>query len=1428
AQGLPGVSLAWGYWSERGALTAHLRDADVERIARLGVEPLSRDAGLALFDAALELDLPLVVPARFDLAALRGVQDRLPPILRGLVPRRAGRGAAPSSPELAHRLRALAEADRGALLLELVRAEIVGVFHLPATTVIDSFAPLSDLGLDSLLALELRNRLASTTGLRLPPTLLFDHPTPSALVQHLRAQLLDVAAPERTARAPARDVSDDPVAIVAMSCRFPGGASTPEELWALLEERADAISAFPTNRGWDTGALFDPDPNADGTSYVRHGGFLHEADRFDAGFFGITPREAVAIDPQHRLLLEMSWEALERGRMIPDSLRGGPVGIFLGLVSNDYGARLFRTPEALDGRIGIGSALSVASGRIAYTLGFEGPAVTVDTACSSSLVAIHLAAQALRSGECTVALAGGVIVMATPTGFIEFSRQRALAPDGRCKPFSARADGTAWAEGAGIVLLERLSDARRNGHPVLALVRSSAVNQDGKSQGLTAPNGPAQQRLIQRALDLADLSPADVDAIEAHGTGTTLGDPIEAQAILATYGRRSAERPVWLGSIKSNLGHTQAAAGVAGLMKMVLAMQHGVLPATLHAEQPTPHVDWSSGAVRLATQAVPWPRTERVRRAGISSFGYSGTNAHVIVEEAPREDALAEVGATDAATDVAVPLLLSAKTDAALAAQAAKLREHLEAHPELRLADVAYSLTATRSQLERRAAVLARDGDRAAALEALRALAAGEAPPSSARGAGLVAGKLVLVFPGQGSQWPEMARSLLETSELCREHIQACARALDPLVGWSLLGVLEGRPGAPSIDRVDVVQPVLFAVMVSLAALWRACGLVPDAVVGHSQGEIAAAHVAGALTLEQAAAIVAQRSRVLATIAGRGAMAAIELSGDDVLARLKERASHGVHIAAENSPSSCLVSGDAGAVTELIGELSAEGVFARAVRVDYASHCPHVDVLEQEIRAALGAVIPLETKIAFYSTVTAGPEDGRELDGGYWYENLRRPVRFAATVARLLDEGHRLFVEVSPHPVLALALDQCVQASAARDAVVVGTVRRDDGSWGRFLLSLAELHVRGVAVPWSEILPAGRTVDLPTYAFQRERYWLDAPAARADVASAGLKRAEHPLVSAVVATGDGGVLVTGRLSLSTHGWLAGHEVFGEVVLPGTAWLELALFAAEASGASGGVEELTLGAPLVVPREGGVVVQLAVDPPGEDGARALRLYSHLDGEDVAWTRHGEGVLGARRAEGAFDLRAWPPAGARELEVGGLYERLADKGLVYVEGFRGLSAAWARGAELWVEVTLPEAAGMPAAEGFAIHPALLDAALHGLGLEMAAASEAALPYAWAGVTLEGRGASSLRVRLARDGEGAVRLDVADATGAAVATVRALRTRPSSREQRAADGLHRVVWTPREAEGRAPSSAVWVGGCESEGARLTPPDARGVHAD
>jgi polyketide synthase 7 len=1227
--------------------------------------------------------------------------------------------------------------------------------------------------------------------------------TQEELVNALRSSLKDNERLKRENRQYLA-ATTEPLVVVGMACRFPGGVDSPEALWEMVVDGRDVVTDFPADRGWNLAELFDPDPDAIGKSYTRRGGFLADVADFDAAFFGLTPSEALAMDPQQRLLMEVSWEALERAGIDPTALRGSATGVFAGVFHGSYGGQ-GRIPGDLEIYGFLGSTLSLVTGRVAYALGLEGPAVSVDTACSSSLVALHLAAQSLRSGECDLALVGGVTVMATPAIFVEFSRQRGFAVDGRCKPYAAAADGTSFSEGVGALVVERLADAQRLGHRVLAVVRGSAINQDGASNGQTTPNGPAQQRVIRAALANARLGAADVDVVEGHGTGTTLGDPIEAQALLATYGQdRPADQPLWLGSIKSNMGHTSAAAGMAGVIKMVQAMRHGLMPKTLHVDVPTPQVDWSAGAVSLLSESRPWPAQDHPRRVGVSSFGISGTNAHVILEQAPMQvPATESIGASGDSDMPVVPWVLSARSAQTLAGQAERLLAHVGADPDLSMADVGWSLVSTRSLFEHRAVVVG--ADREQLMAGLAGLAAGEPGANVAVGRAQAVGKTVFVFPGQGSQWVGMGAELLDTSKVFAEHMHRCDKALAQCVEWSLIDVIRGVAGAPGLERVDVVQPVLWAVMVSLAELWRSVGVVPDAVIGHSQGEIAAAYVAGALSLEDAAQVVALRSRLLVQLSGAGGMVSLACGlpqAQELLAQWGDR----LNIAAVNAVSAVVVSGEVNALEELVDRCEADNVRARRIDVDYASHSAQVDAIREPLAQALTGIEPHSSSVAFFSTVTGELMDTAGLDAEYWYRSIRQTVQFEHAVRSARDHGYRVFIESSPHPILTTGLEEILATSADRngvdavDTVVIPSLGRDNGGLERFWLSVGQAHVAGVAVNWRAAFVTGCQVELPTYAFQRRRFWLPPSGiAGGDPGGLGLTGAGHGLLGAVVERPDsGGVVLTGRLSVVAQPWLTDHAVASVVLFPGAGFVELALRAGDEAGCSV-VEELTLSAPLLLPAADAVQVQVVVGAAGGSGRRAVAVYSRGAEPDSEWALHAEGVLSTGSPEPAADLSVWPPVGATAVDVTDAYQRLAARGYQYGRAFQGLRSMWRLGNEVFAEATLPEIAGVG---DFGIHPALLDAALHAMGVAWGEAdvqAQTMLPFSWHGVCLHAAGASHARVRITPVGVGAISVELADGAGLPVLSVRELMLRPvsvaqlSAAARHAGGGLLEVAWSP-----------------------------------
>ncbi|MFF7976635.1 SDR family NAD(P)-dependent oxidoreductase [Streptomyces sp. NPDC007905] len=1382
--GLPATALAWGLWAEGSGPAA----ADPGLVAQTGILPLPAELGLDLFDRGLAAGEPLLVPVELDPAVLRE-QARaglLPAVLRGLVRVPARRAAAGGS--LARRLAQVPEAERERLVLDLVTAQVASVLGHDSADEVDSERAFKELGFDSVSAVELRNRLSRGTGVPLPATLVFDHPTPLAVARLLLAQAAgtaDTALPAAQRRATA---VDEPLAIIGIGCRYPGGVTSAEDLWELVAEGRDVIGPLPTDRGWDLERLYSPDRERIGTTYARGGGFLTGMGDFDAEFFGISPREAVAMDPQQRLLLETAWETLEHAGIDPTSLRGTDTGVYVGITGSDYGILV---PEEYEGYRVTGTMSSVASGRIAYTLGLEGPAVSVETACSSSGVALHEAAQALRGGECSLALAGGVTFMTTPITMTEFSRQGANSADGRCRAYAASADGTGFSDGLGLVLLERLSDARRNGRNILGVIRGTAINQDGASNGLTAPSGPAQERVIRQALANAGLTPADVDAVEGHGTGTVLGDPIEAQALLATYGRERDGEPLWLGSIKSNIGHTSGASGVAGVIKMVMALKNGVLPKTLHVDEPSPHIDWQSGEVELLTEARQWPTGGRPRRAGVSSFGVSGTNAHIIVEEAPADTPPADTGT--GTPSAATPVLLSARTETALRIQAERLRRHLQDNPHLSLPDVGHSLLTTRARLDQQAVFVAADRDELAA--ELAAFAVGDVTEHTASGRPSATARPVFVFPGQGAQWEGMAVELLDASPVFAAEIAACREALDEFIDWDLEDVLRQTPGAPSLKRVDVVQPALFAVMVSLAALWRSHGVEPSAVVGHSQGEIAAAYVAGGLSLRDAARVIAERSRIAHDrLMGTSCLASLALPREQVEQLIGPYGDR-VTVAAVNGPAAVIVAGDVDAIDTLLETCEDEDVRAKRIPATYASHSPHVEVARAEMLEAFAPVEPRSGTIPLYSTVVGAFVDTATMDAAYWYANLRNPVGFEPAIRALVEDGAGCFLEMSPHPVLGVAMEETVAATGARRIGVVGSLRRRQGGMRRFLLSLAEAHIAGVKVDWAACFAGtgARHIPLPTYAFQRKRYWPSSRPAAGDPTASGLGRVGHPVLTASLRLADRDEWVlSGLLSHETQPWLRDHAAFGLPVAPHTTLVELALSAGRDLGTPL-LDELMFEAPLLLPDQAALQIQAIVGAPAADGRRPVSVHSRPDGDQHAeTTRHCTGWLAPDTAPAADWTGAWPPAGGEPVPVDGLYAALAGLGLDCGPALQGVRSAWRSGTDVYAELALPEDLG---GADFGIHPALFESALHSAQPALTGSEAPKLPVSWSGVRLAATGALRGRAHVTADGD-TLRLNVFDEDGALVLGVDRVAFReadPAHLEElrRGQSSLYRVDW-------------------------------------
>ncbi len=1507
ARGLPGTSLAWGRWTRAAGMAAELDESALIRMARAGLAELSEREGLELLDSALLADRALVLPVRFDGFALRAqARDHmLPAVLADLVGAAGPRRVSRDSNSLAERLAAASASERESVIMSTVRAEVAKVLGHASPAAIGVQRPFKDLGFDSLMAVELRNRLGILSGRRLPTTLVFDYPTPEELAGFLSEELAGVQRAAAVAGVPTRaetaPSADDALAIVGMSCRYPGGVFSPKDLWELLIGERDAISPFPADRGWDLQALSSPDLDAPGSCLTQEGGFLEAPGEFDAAFFGISPWEALAMDPHQRLLLEVAWEALENAGLDPTSLRGSQTGVFAGVSTMDFGAGLWAAPrgqEHLAGYWFTGSSASVVSGRVSYVLGLEGPSVSVDTACSSSLVSLHLAGQALRNGECSLALAGGVTVMDTPGPFVQFSAQRGLAGDGRCKSFADAADGVGWGEGVGVVVLERLADARRHGHEVLAVLCGSAVNQDGASNGLTAPNGPSQRRVIEQALTRAGLSGEQVDAVEAHGTGTTLGDPIEAGALLATYGQaRSGEHPLWLGSVKSNIGHTVAAAGVAGVIKMVLAMRHGVLPKTLHVDRPSSKVDWSTGKVALLTEQRPWPRNGQPRRAGISSFGISGTNAHVLLEEAPPPDSLQAAGTLPPdgiATADVTPWVLSARGEAGLRAQAQRLEKLVvEGASDLDELDIGFSLT-TRPTLDDR--VLLLGSGKSELLEGLNALAHGRSAPGVTRGTAAERSRpIAFMFTGQGAQRAGMGRELYRTfpifraafDEVCEHMDQHLERSLREIVAGPD-ALLSGTPGAPgqhedgrALDDTAFAQPGLFALEVSLFRLVRSWGIDPSFLVGHSVGELAAAHVAGVFSLPDACRLVAMRGRLMSDLPRGGAMVAVGVSEQEMLEVLDGLADwrSRISLAAVNAPRSVVISGNEDAVLEVSDLWEQRGQKTKRLRVSHAFHSPHMDGMLEEFARVAADVTFSEPRIPVISNLTGAVALHAELsDPDYWVRHAREAVRFADGVERLIGEGVTDFLELGPDGTLSAMVQECADRSAPNSGDAEDGERREtapsgeadmaaDGVSGALvaapalrngrdevrslLAAVGGVWVNGVDVDWTQVFAesGAARVELPSYAFQRERYWLQSSTYAADTASIGWSTSSHPLLGlAIPLANDRGWLFTGRLSVESHPWLADHTVMGAVILPGTVFLDLALHAAQHAGCQT-VEELTIETPLVLRDGESVSLQVSVGEPDEDGRRPLSMHSWVKGSaregsaagnavgEEAWTNHARGVLAPRAAVGdghASGLvagaellggQAWPPAGSEKVDVDDLYDRLLALGLEYGPVFQGLEAVWRRGDEIFAEVALA-AEQRDRADSFVVHPALLDSVLHAAmaaaltgaqtvvedGVESAEGNESAvqLPFSFGGVELHAAGASSLRACLALSDSGSISVVVADAVGSPVVTVGSLLLRGVSAGQigrprdAGDDSLYCLIWRPlsglsASAEGR-----------------------------
>lgn len=1250
--------------------------------------------------------------------------------------------------------------------LKVVRETVVecvaDVLDGIAIDLIDPTRPFNDLGFNSLTAVELRNRLSAVTGVALPPTLVFDYPTVAELATHLHTSILGEDS-DRVETVITRTTDDDPIAIVGMACRYPGGVSNPEELWELVARGGDGISSFPTDRAWDMdhwrAQIGSDDPQ---------GGFIDGLTDFDADFFGISPNEAVMMDPQQRMLLESCWEALERSGIEPVSLRGSDTGVFTGVMQSDYdpgplGAvehnGLFRSTGVLG---------SVVSGRISYMLGLEGPAVSVDTACSSSLVALHSAIQALRAGDCSLALAGGVAALVSPEPFVNFD-SNGTAGDGRSKSFSAEADGIGWGEGVGVLVVRRLSDAERDGNRVLAVIRSSAVGQDGASNGLTAPNGPAQERVVRRAMTIAGLNPSDVDAVEASATGSTLGDPMEANGLMSIYGQdRPENRPLWLGSVKSNIGHTQAASGVAGVIKMVQALQHKQLPMTRYADNPTPQVDWTAGNVRLLTETIPWESAGRPRRAAVSSFGMSGTNVHLILEQASESTLDAEESVTDEQDEPQLPLLLlSARSRDSLPLQAGRMLSHIADHPEHTLNELGYSLASSRATEKYRGAVVG--ADRAEVITGLSALAEGDLSGLVTRSIARADADTAFLFGEKTA--PRTGFDLYATFPAFAHAFDEVSAEFDPHLDRPLREVLfaeEGSVSAQLLEQAPFAHAASFTTGVALFRLLDFWGQRPSYVLGRSAGEVTAAYVAGALSLPDAVKLAVNRADLIQEVSG-GAMASVWANADEVRAVLPR----GVEIAMINGPASVIVAGDTAAVSEVVEHFEQQGHHARILTGRQTPHCARIDEVLEEYGEIVAELQPKQPRIPLVSTVTGELVTDEMSDSAHWEANLRRPVRFLEAVRSLESAGVKRFVELGGQGELADDARSCL--TQVGDAVsTFALLQGERGEVATTLIAAGRLHCEGLDLDGDRLFGrnTGR-VELPPSTFDRRRFWpnVDMEALRSgETTLTGLESTGHPLVGATVRlAGSDSIVLTGRVSPGSHPWLVEYTVDGTTMVAGEAFLDMAVRAGDEVGCPR-VRDLAIERPLVLSDHGKVQVQVMVDDPDSTGARALRVHARPDDPAAPWTLYVTGTLVSTSGTEPRNLTEWPPPDSARVDLTGIYESGTEGGINRGPIFRTLRAVWQYDGELFAEIGFGQAV-VPQAGHFGLHPAVLEAVSQAVEHRDAAPT---LATAWSGVELYATGANRLRARISPVGEDTVRVELADQAGKPVASVESIAFR------------------------------------------------------
>ena len=1320
--GLPALSINWGPFADVGlAATQENRGA---RLASRGLRSYSASEGMTLLGRALGVRGAQAIVADLD---ERQWMEFYPQVagsswLRGL---QASRGARPSAKSgraaLQRRLAAAEPSKRPALLEEWLRELLAQVLRIESRS-IERDAPFKTLGLDSLVGLELRNRLEAALGQRLPATLVWTYPNLGALAGYLSTRV-DAAASSTAAlpasEAPAAQPGADGIAIIGMACRFPGGGVDPESYWRALTQGVDAVKPLPPSR-WPSGRM----PLAPGGQYAA---LLDDVEGFDAAFFGISSREAVAMDPQQRLLLEVAWEALEDAHHLPERLVGSKTGVFVGLMNDDYNLEgLTLAPQERDVYSTTGNGHSFAAGRLSYTLGLQGPSLSVDTACSSSAVAVHLACQSLKSGESAIAIAGGVNLILSPHSMDMVARTQALSPDGRCRTFDARANGFVRGEGCGVLVLKRLGDALADGDPIRAVIRGSAVNQDGRSTGLTVPNVLSQKALLQEALRSARVAPSEVGYVEAHGTGTSLGDPIEFEALKDVLGQPRADgQPCVLGSVKTNIGHLESAAGVAGLIKAVLALEHGILPRHLHFQALNPRMSLEGTPFVIPTEELRWPAGERRRIAGVSSFGLSGTNAHLVLEEAPRSS----TEPLSAGSPAAYLLALSGRSPAALTALAARYARHLESAP---VADVCFTAATRRTHHPHRLAVVGRTPEELR--QRLEALAAGESPAFCSRSPGeRPSGLRVWVFPGQGSQWVGMGRQLLEREPTFRSALEATAHALQPLTGWDAVELLRAPSLAEQLERVEVVQPLLFAMQVALAAQWRAWGMEPDAVLGHSMGEVAAAHVAGALSLEDAARIICVRSAAVANVQGQGGMALVELGREDAEARLRGYEDR-LAVAADNGPRTSVLSGDLGALEEVLAGLERDGVFCRKVKVTYGSHSPQMDVLKAPLLAQLTGVSPRRAQVTMLSSVTGQRVAGEELTATYWVNNLREPVRFWGAVQALAREGCASFLEVSPHPVLLPAIREGL-SSLGVEAADLPTLRRDDDESVSMLATLGAAYALGQPVRLEALFREGaKPIPLPGYPWDRKRFWWSAPrvADRGEDAAVESGSAIH---GTRVSSPGREVLFVSSVGTARQQYLGEHRVHDQLVVPGAYHLAAVMSAAaEAFGATAlTLEQTELPHPLLLADGDTARLHVLLTPAAQGSAHTFSTASTAS--DTFHTHARGAVSVGAQLEASEPLEAVRARCREEAQPARLYEELRSRGIALGPSLQSVRQLWRAPGEALGRLEL----ATPSAHGNRLHPLELDGCLQTLvaAAPSLPAGQAFIPFALERLRFFGRG-------------------------------------------------------------------------------------------